>query len=246
MEARGYASTHVGRRPNNEDAFRVDTSLGLFVVADGMGGYEGGEIASRLVVDTIHDFFGRANTEELRITRPTSDGDEPTLDERRMEMAIRLANREIVNQRQGRLSEMGTTVAAVLFREDLALIAHVGDSRVYRFRDEKLEALTRDHSLEAEMAAVAGRGARSGRVSSALTRAVGVPGRCQAELRTVEVCSGDLYLLCTDGLTDMVGEEDLSMFLSSMPPYRAVDALVAEAYMAGGLDNITALVVQVR
>ncbi len=243
MNARGHASTHVGRRSNNEDAYRVDTGLGLFVVADGMGGYEGGEIASRIVVDTIHDFFGRAYTDELRITRPTADtGD---IEARRMEMAIRLANREIGNLRHGKLQHMGSTVASLLFLDDRVLIAHVGDSRVYRLRHNVLEAMTRDHSVAAQMRA-ASMGGSGGRVSSAITRAVGVPGRCQPEIVMRSTRPGDIFLLCTDGLTDMVSEDDIEDTLGAMPPYRAVDALVTQAYVSGGEDNITALVVEVH
>ena len=246
MNVRGYASTHVGRRENNEDAYLVDKEVGLYVVADGMGGYEGGEIASQTVVDTLHAFFRRIDPGDPERTKP--DWSDASMAESRMQMAIRIADREIIRQKVGKLSSMGSTVAAMFIADGSAVVAHVGDSRVYRQRDGELELMTRDHSLYAEM--LAGGVAMSGDqmpqpYSNVITRAVGVEGSCRADIQVLDAKPGDKFLLCTDGLSDVLSYWRIAQTLSDLAPYNAVDALVSEAYCAGSADNITAIVVEI-
>jgi len=243
VNSKGYAITHVGRRRNNEDDFLVDADLGLYVVADGMGGYEGGEIASSLVVQVLHRFFSRVGTDtDAGITRPTSKG--RTLAEEMMQLALRQANHEIQKRRVGRLASMGATAAAVLVREDRVLIAHVGDSRVYRLRHDHLVQLTRDHTLHAQLMEAGAVNAAAEANRSTITRAVGVPGAAKPEMRTEMIEPGDKFLLCSDGLSDVVPDWELREILAEDPSARAVEAMVARAYLAGGTDNITALVVE--
>ncbi len=246
FNARAYASTHVGRRANNEDSFRAVEDVGLYVVADGMGGYEGGEVASRLAVDTLADFFSRIDRDRDLSFAPMQDGGE-TLAENMMGLAIRLAHREIAKRRTGELARMGSTLAAMLLHNNKALIAHVGDSRVYRYRDGEIDQLTRDHSLYADMVAA---GVKSfpthHSFGSVLTRAVGVNGYSDPDMRVDTVESGDIFVLCSDGLSDMVEPHEIADILRTLAPYHAVDALVAEAYGMGGQDNITALLVAIE
>lgn len=248
MRSRGYAATHIGRRENNEDAYRVDSALGLYTVADGMGGYEGGEIASRISVDTLHDYFRRLGEG----TDPGFDiryDDTLTVAESVMSLAMRMADREVRRRKHGALAQMGSTVAAFMLRRRHVMIAHVGDSRIYRMRDGRLEQLTRDHSLYYELL-------KAGTVdvhaphklvrTNVITRAIGVAGHAQPDVKTVEATPGDTFLLCTDGLSDVLGNAEIAAALGTLEPYDAVDALVHQAYVAGSQDNITAIVVRVE
>ncbi|MCA9672959.1 MAG: serine/threonine-protein phosphatase [Myxococcales bacterium] len=238
------ARTHIGRRKRNEDDFHCEPQLGLFAVADGMGGYEGGEIAAALVVDTLAEFF-RRNEDDSDMTWPFALDKGRTFDENLIAVAVRLAHARVSRARVGRLSRMGATVAALVLREGTAVLAHVGDSRIYRLRDGTLERLTRDHSLYAEMEAC---GAdlpppQEFPLSNVITRAIGMDGAADPEVRSVEIAAGDRYLLCTDGLLERLDDEAIAKHLHAATAGAAADALVDAAYEAGGRDNITALVV---
>lgn len=224
-------------RDNNED----DLLLGegrdetLFAVADGIGGSEAGEVASSRAVETLG---------ELSPGEPFGS-------------AIEEANRRILREAEGneRLSGMGTTVVAVRFSgpkgEPKAEVAHVGDSRAYLLRGEEMVPLTEDHSLVAEMV-------RSGELSreeaaehpqrNLITRALGVEEEVEAETSTLSVEADDRLLLCSDGLTDLVPEQRLAEVLSesSEEPETPARRLVSEALEAGGKDNITVVVVDIR
>ncbi|MGB0679239.1 MAG: PP2C family protein-serine/threonine phosphatase [Polyangiales bacterium] len=248
MHVRSFASTHLGRRENNEDAYAAAASLGLFVIADGMGGYAGGEVASALVRDSMVDFFQRIGPDDPLSFAPGrrlrfSEA------EKLMAMAIRMANREVIYRREGELARMGSTVAAILIRPPHAVVAHVGDSRVYRWRAGHLEVLTTDHCMEVERLQAVAQGRSTQGMwhypPNMLTRAVGVPGMCEPDLRLLEVQPGDRYLLCTDGLTDMLDERGINAMLNTLAPHAAVEQMVLSAYRRGGEDNITALLVNV-
>lgn len=238
IETIGFAHTYVGRRESNEDCHLAKPELGLYVVADGMGGYEGGEVASNLAVDIVHDFFERMGERYV-------DDDQEAED--LVEMAFRLAHREVARERVGFLKEMGTTLAAVWFHGDRAVVAHVGDSRVYRLRDGSLDRLTRDHSLFAEIEA-AGVMMSSPTVrafSHIVTRAVGVPGNSDPEIASVDIEPGDTFLLCTDGLTDVVDDVRIETILRELDPELAASALIGEAWISESTDNITVVVARV-
>jgi len=241
---RHMACTHQGRRGNNEDAMAAEPELSLFVVADGMGGYEGGEIASRVTVDTMREFF-RHNATDGDATWPVGLDLALSFPENLINAAIRLANRQVRARRKGRLEQMGSTVAALVLHNGHAVVGHVGDSRVYRLRGDELVQLTRDHSLVAEMQA-AGMDVdpRACSFSNVVTRALGT-GRAAPELDSFEVLPGDRYLLCTDGLTEKLDDAVIHELLAGAPPEQACPALVQRAYAAGGKDNITAVVVEV-
>lgn len=233
--------THLGQRSNNEDAYLCDTKLGLFAVADGMGGYEGGEVASHLVVTSLRDFMSQSSAFGASESASTQDA------ARALEMAIRFANREVLSQRQGELAHMGSTVAAMLYVDGMLTIAHVGDSRVYRMRQGALESLTVDHSLYSELKLAAGGEDlpeetyyETGHV---LTRAVGVPGLCESELRSERVEAGDLYLICSDGLSDVVPDDVIARVMREGFAADIAQRLIGEALRFGADDNVTAVVV---
>lgn len=234
-------TSHTGRvRLTNEDAFdRFDDPARdeiLLVVADGMGGHRGGEVASAMAVGTLGDMCREG------------DGDGPA----RLSAAIERANVEIF-ERAGstrRLKGMGTTVVALLVSEHgPSFVAHVGDSRLYRLRDGSLEALTVDHSLAGQLlhnGEITADEARSHPRRSVLTRAVGVGKRVQVEVAPLDVGGADTFLLCSDGIYEMLPDDEIRAVLANAPDaHTAVAWLVDTANQAGGKDNATALVVQV-
>jgi serine/threonine protein phosphatase PrpC len=244
--------THVGRRSNNEDSLRINRDLGLYIVADGMGGYEGGEVASQLVVETIERFFEEYQRDE-ELTWPFALDEGLTMTGNLARVAVRLAHQRVLARRHGALAQMGSTVAMVALRGREALIAHVGDSRVYRLRGGALERMTRDHSLLEELRERPdhpfGEEAEA-RFSHVITRAVGIPPHSHAQrpdpdLRAEALEPGDIYLLCTDGLLEALDEARIAALLGLQPPAQACEALVREAYARGGRDNITAIVLEV-
>jgi PPM family protein phosphatase len=244
MPIESHAATHTGRRSNNEDSHCSLPQLGLFAVADGMGGYEGGEIASQLAIGTLSEFFRRQAGDE-EATWPFRAERTLSMDENLVRVGTMLANDAIAAQRKGRLAQMGSTLAALVIRGGRAVVGHVGDSRVYRLRGGALAQLTRDHSLYAEMLAQGAELPPKERCPFAhvITRALGLSDEGGPELATVAVEPGDVYLLCTDGLSEPVSEGRIAELLTR-PPGEACEALVREAYEAGGKDNITAVVVR--
>jgi serine/threonine protein phosphatase PrpC len=240
------AITHVGRRKNNEDNFCAEPQLGLFAVADGMGGYEGGEVASRLTVESLVQFF-RREVADGECTWPFGLDRGLSLGENRLQVAVRLAHVEVAAKKTGPLSQMGSTVAALTISGGDAVIGHVGDSRVYRLRGGSLEQLTRDHSLWAELQAAGGvvPPREEFGYSNVITRAIGMESGARPDLRREVLWAGDVYLLCTDGLIEKLSDARIAELLAR-PTGEACRALVDEAYTSGGRDNITAVVVRVR
>lgn len=226
----------VGRLEPNGDDERASKGY-IFVVADGMGGHRGGEIASRLAVDTVI------------ATYYASPANEPSTSLRE---SFRAANEVILQRSQTdvELFGMGTTCTTMVIREGRAYFAHVGDSRAYVLRDEELVRLTEDHSLVGEMV-------RSGIISdedaqnhpkrNVITRSLGTQEILRADFTSTpyELQDGDVFLLCSDGLTSMVPEEEVAKVLGGMAPTQACEALVELANLNGGKDNVTVQVVKV-
>ncbi len=235
MNVVGFASTHIGRRNNNEDSYCVAPHVGLYAVADGMGGHEGGEVASRLVIDSLLHFLERAT--------PMHD---PTGAAMELSGAVRWATDRVTAQAFGALEEMGSTVAALWVRDDRAIIAHVGDSRVYRLRDGVLTQLTRDHSmlneLEQQGSGLLAELLRD-RISHVVTRCISAGCNAEPDIQVVDLEPGDVFLLCSDGLSDVLAFRELEQTLSKNAPTEAHRKLVELAYQRGGSDNITAVVV---
>jgi len=224
------------KRPNNEDAMLLLDAESLYVVADGMGGHEGGEIASQLAIDAMASTFLEPSGAHLLLSNVPP-------------RAVRLvegfaAANEAIRSTAARntwLSEMGTTLVAARFcpNEGRAYIGHVGDSRCYRLREGKLEALTSDHTL-------ADYGV-TGREASRLSRAVGSNGIVEADLVVVEPREGDVFLLCSDGLNKSVPDAAIQEVLEAQAdPERAASDLIARAIDNRARDNVTAVVVRIE
>lgn len=246
MDIRCSAATHVGRRRNNEDAHAVRPDLGLVAVADGMGGYEGGEVASRLVVESLVELFDRLRRDGdgtwPHAPRPQR---EPLMD--LVGVGLRHAHAVVQARREGELSRMGSTAAVVAWSGSRLVVGHVGDSRVYRLRDGVLQALTVDHSVaeEARRAGMGGEAVEAAGFRHMLTRAVGMPGELGAEVVAGRLRTGDVLLLCSDGVWEPLTDERIVEALQHPCPEHAAQALVAAAYEAGSTDNLTAAVLRV-
>lgn len=232
--------TDRGRvREHNEDAVLCDPAWGLIVVADGVGGANAGEVASRLATEIIAERFRRQ-------TVPRADAEQARLF---VEAAVSEANAAIL--RQGRenpeYARMGTTVVVGSLGWDWLVLAHVGDSRIYRLRADRLEQLTRDHSFIQEVVDQGFFDTREdarnyGIGANILTRALGSSPVVEVSSQLVELSPGDLYLYCTDGLTGMIPDDWMQQILMSVgdnPLDAAADALIRIANERGGTDNIT-------
>jgi serine/threonine protein phosphatase PrpC len=239
------AVSDIGRRDNNEDAFAAMAELGLFVVADGMGGYEGGEVASRLTVDTIVGFVER-NARDADVTWPYAADTTLAPDENELAIAVRLADEQVAARRAGRLDKMGSTVACVRLRGTRCVVAHVGDSRVYGVRGGRVERLTRDHSMYEELIAAGSEvpAREDFPWPNVITRAIGM-GTARADVRAIEVVPGDVLVVCTDGVWDPLPDDELAALCTRLPPGEACARLVGEALARGGKDNATVVVIRV-
>jgi serine/threonine protein phosphatase PrpC len=231
MRLRVGAGTDTGRvRELNEDAYALRAEDGLFVVCDGMGGAPAGEVASQLAIDVmlrqLDAASGHVSTSSHASYLPHTS---------HLASAVRRSNAFIYDQaqRDPGQSGMGTTVVGAWIRQHVASVAHVGDSRAYLWHDDRLEPLTRDHSL-------------SGAQAHVLFRVLGREPDVDVDLMEVPVQPGDYVLLCSDGLTRMVADRDLARAIFEFrEPQRICDHLIAAANRNGGADNITVVVVEV-
>ncbi len=247
FEARGI--TDVGqRRDHNEDAYLVDDELGLFIVADGMGGHAGGDTASRLAVETIQKKVRRAKEEH-----PSAFGvdggveDSPLPDILREAVVAASAVIFRAAQADSGLAGMGTTVTAALVHGRTAFIAHVGDSRCYLVREERIYQVSEDHSLVNEQlkaGAISAEEARSSRFRNIITRSVGFEPDVQVDLMGLELEGDDVLVICCDGLSNLVDDPEILHIVEESALDVAPGRLVALANDRGGDDNITVIVIQ--
>ena len=251
MSVSAFGLTDVGRkRRHNEDAYLLDAERGLFVVADGMGGHAAGEVASRITVESIQEYIA-ATEEEHESSWPFGFNSRVSVEGNRLTTAVEKANEKVMRAVQNRpeLKGMGTTVVAALFDADRATLVHVGDSRAYLFRDGELRRLTDDHSWVQEQVnagILSEDEAKSHPLKNVVTRALGGAAHVSVDLIEVPVRPGDRFLLCSDGLTGMVPDEDLfAHFRTDGVIEKTVRALIDTANDRGGVDNITAIVVEV-
>jgi PPM family protein phosphatase len=234
MSLAAHGVTHPGRRTTNEDAFLVDANRGLFVVADGMGGHNAGEVASSLAVKAIGEFLADGTPASLNV-----------LDE-----ALRLANDHIltVAGEKPDYTGMGTTVVAVYLRDGEAIYAHAGDSRVYLWHNGRLTQLTRDDSwVAAAMNGISddARELEQHPMRHVLTKVVGLRPELQPSVAECPFVVGDVMLLCSDGVHGAVSDEKLGQLLASHNPITAVaESVVREALAHGATDNVTAVVIR--
>ena len=240
------------RRSSNEDSHSAQQDIGLFIVADGMGGHVAGEIASRVAVESISAFIRETAGEDRNRTWPFPFEPELSMDGNRLKAAFRLANRRIASTIAGSqdLRGMATTASAILVGRDRACVAHIGDSRVYVFRARKLSQITDDHSwVEEQVRAgmLTPDAARQHPWRNVVTRALS--GGEDPEIDVVEIkpSKGDRFLLCSDGLFGVVTDDQIGTILSDRdsPLDTLCERLIEAANAAGGPDNITALIVQI-
>ncbi len=244
------ARTDVGlKRGHNEDLFGVHEEEQLFIVADGMGGHACGEVASQLAVDVMMDFFVRSR--EPNITWPFQPDATLSQAENRLGCAIKVANAAIHAEAQSTPARrgMGTTIVAAAVADGHVHFGHVGDSRAYRLRAGALTRLTRDHSLLQEYldagGALTAQEQEAFPHKNVITRAVGMHEMVEPTLSRSELLVGDRVLLCSDGLSGMLPEPVLQGCLESGPDLDAILVdLIDRANRAGGVDNITAIVVE--
>ena len=237
------AGSDVGRvRKGNEDSFFADANeyRGLFMVADGMGGHAAGEIASQMAVEVVS-----ADLERLK--------DLESADALEMvSVALRHANRAVFERSSAERDKMGmgSTASVLVLGDERFIIGHLGDSRIYLFRDGEMRQMTHDHSVVQEQidAGIITRdAARNHKQSNVITRCVGMGWDVEPDISDGEVRQGDVFLLASDGLTGMVDDRRLNALLGSRAtPDRMVDAMISEANARGGVDNITAVVVRVH
>ena len=236
MNIEVWGQTDKGRRrQSNQDSYLIDKDLGLFVVADGMGGHSGGEVASSMAVETVRDVFTRAN--------PNSSPRET------IQLAYSEACRKIFQKSHAenpQLKGMGTTMVLILVRPDRVYVGNVGDSRAYLYRKPYLWQLTEDHSLLNDQL-------RSGllkenqiahfAMKNVITRSVGFEGEVVVDILERQNKSGDTYLLCSDGLSGLVSDPRISEICLETDPPKRVPRLVQQALANGGDDNVTVLMV---
>ncbi len=248
---KAYGLTDVGRkRKHNEDAFASDVNEGLFIVADGMGGHAAGEVASKITVETIGEFIAATRQKE-EATWPFKYNHELDFNSNRLAVAIEKANERVMAAvaAQPWLKGMGTTVVAGLLNEKLLSLAHVGDSRAYLFRDGQLSRLTDDHSWVHEQVTagiLTEEEAKTHPLKTVVTRALGGGPSVSPDLQELVFSPGDRYLFCSDGLTTMVGDEEILDTAASVKDTQALcQKLVDMANEKGGVDNITVVVVDI-
>ncbi len=238
------------RRPHNEDSTLSDADEGLVILADGMGGYKAGEVASAIAVTSTHFevIAGLGKIERGKI----SDNSALSLESNVIKKAITLVNSEIYNagQTDQNCQGMGTTIVVALFHNNKCTIGHVGDSRVYRKRGDVFTQVTKDHTLIQELI---DRGmytpeeAVKHAPKNLVTRAMGIDSQVDVDIGEENVEPGDIYMLCSDGLNDMVEDEEIHLTLSkySANLAQAADQLVQLANSKGGKDNISIILVKV-
>lgn len=248
LSLRSYGATHIGRRREvNQDAYQSDDELGLWVVADGMGGHAAGEIASQESVDTI---FGNVRHGKPKLHHSQGTPEQRMRAARRLlEGAVQAATYLVfaMSEFDAGKSGMGTTISAMMEFEGSVVLAQVGDSRIYRVRGDSVEQLTEDHTLIAwqlKQGLITEADARVSRQRNVITRAVGSREYVQVDTQVAELQLGDTFLLCSDGLHGYLNLSDIRA-VTSLGGELASKSFIDLANERGGKDNITALLVEV-
>ena len=255
MSIRKAGETNVGRKRNhNEDNFLIVHDHLLYIVADGMGGHAAGEVASKMAVETVSQFF-KDTSEDDEITWPFKMDRQKKYEENRLVTAIKYANLRIYEEALANAKKkgMGTTIVAVNFTNGGVYIAHVGDSRIYRFRDGELKQMTEDHSLlndYIKMKILSPEEIKNFPHKNVIVRALGMKDNVQVDVSFEIPNDGDIYLLCSDGLSGEVPDEQMQSILAKN--YRGtntdldstVHQLIEQACNNGGKDNVTCVLAQ--
>lgn len=247
MDIKASGKTDIGLvRKQNEDDFFIDPPLGLLVVADGMGGHAAGRVASKMATNFMKRYYKRkAGKSSGQRGNQRGEYSETT---DHLDAAIRTANKAVYEaaQKMPGLKGMGTTIAAAHVEGNRLSIAHIGDSRVYLIRAGNIEQLTDDHSVVYEQVKrelITKEEAQKSEIKNILTRALGISAEAETDLAEMNVSPGDILLLCTDGLSNMVDDETLLTVVNATnDPALACEQLVSMANANGGRDNITVVV----
>lgn len=238
-------------RSHNEDSVACDAASGLVVLADGMGGYNAGEVASGIAVSVLSTEIKHRLQSEKPEDKDAFSGEDVGVVLLRDN--VRKANSSIFHaaESQPQYSGMGTTIVVGLFYDDHVAVAHVGDSRMYRLRGDAFEAITRDHSLlqeQIDSGMISKADARTSKNKNLVTRAVGIDAEVEPEVHVHGVQVGDIYLLCSDGLNDMVADEEIGATLQMLKANLSLAAveLIQLANDNGGRDNVSVILVKVN
>lgn len=243
--------TDLGRkRQNNEDNYLINDELNLYVVADGMGGHAGGEFASQIAVNTVEEVFTNLDTLAAPVAIPGELAQEAMIKEK-IEYAIRLAGRRIYEKalEEHEFRGMGTTALGIYMFQDRMFISHVGDSRGYRIRKNGIEQLTEDHSLVNEQikaGILSPEMAKTHRLKNIITRSLGYQEEVEVDTRIEQLEEGDTFLLCSDGLSNMVEEDEMLELVTRYHLQEAANRLIEAANERGGDDNITVVLARVN
>ena len=242
--------TDVGRkRKGNEDALLLDDDLKLYVVADGMGGHQAGEVASMLVVETIRDYV-KGFKEDGDVEELAGYDEILSKEAKRLLSGIHMANRGVHQASYSNESYrgMGSTVSAVYFSDETLMAANVGDSPIYLVHDGSIEFLSVPHTVMAEQAAFDPEGAKGlgSQFRHMLTRAIGIEETVKADICEIECFRGDILVISSDGLSDKVSPEEILDVVNKERPHKACRMLVGLANERGGDDNVTAIVLKVK
>ena len=251
MQVQSFGVSDRGRiREHNEDSFLANQDDGIFLVADGMGGLSKGDVASRIAVKSIENFITHSRLED--ITWPIKPREQYTMEENRFLAAISLANWNIYSefQKDANSLGMGTTITGFLIDGEQLVIANVGDSRSYLLRDDMIEQLTEDHSLvmeEVRKGNMTPEEARNHPQKHVINRALGISESTQVDISRFAPQAGDLYLLCSDGLSDMITEAEilsLARAHGGKPLEELGNIFIDAALEHGGKDNVTVVFVR--
>jgi protein phosphatase len=252
LRVRFAGETNVGmKREHNEDSFFLPRSEKLAIVADGMGGHASGEVASRMAVETMVSHF-QETSDERPVTWPFKLDHGQKFEVNRLVSAIKLANLKIHDeaQRNPNCRGMGTTVVSTVFAEEAMIIGHVGDSRIYRLREGLFDQLTEDHSLlndYIKMKNLTPEEIAAFPHKNVIVRALGMKGTVDVDVLVEQPRLGDVFVLCSDGLSGMVTDPEMADVVANEPDLdRLCDRLIEMANAAGGLDNVTVVAVRVE
>lgn len=244
------AKTDTGLvRPHNEDAIAISTLCGLAILADGMGGYNAGEVASGIATSVLKESL----EEQLKAQQWDARFNRSKRIQRLMAESVVHANASIIEAAriEPRYSGMGTTLVAALFHHNKVVVAHVGDSRAYRLRQGEMLQITRDHSLlqeQIDAGFISEEGAQFAQNRNLITRAMGIDYQVEVEIHEHPTEDGDIYLLCSDGLSDMLSIREIANGMASANANleTACDALIEKANANGGRDNISVILIKVK
>lgn len=248
------SKTDTGRvRDHNEDYIAIDERFGIAILADGMGGLNAGEVASSMSAHLLMEELMAWRQGESSIEKELEDDAAPAMTSGIVRLAVQRANNAVfhVSQTQPQCRGMGTTIVVSVFHDNTMIVGHIGDSRMYRFREDALEQITKDHSFVQELldkGLYTEQEARASNKKNVVTRALGVAPGVEVDVGEFEAKPGDIYLMCSDGLSDLVTDEDIETSIRTLGGDLEACAghLVDVANASGGKDNISIVLARVR